>query len=90
MVVVVPLPTQVTVLDSHIEVQTGWLEPLMARIAGDSSRVVMPVIDGARMLHVVRRGERKSFLLPTPTAFSCSQFCVSVSQPRGRAWDLQT
>jgi polypeptide N-acetylgalactosaminyltransferase len=36
----------VTVLDSHIEAQDGWLEPLMARIAGDRTRVVMPVIDG--------------------------------------------
>ena len=36
----------VTVLDSHIEVQNGWLEPLMNRIAGDRRRVVMPVIDG--------------------------------------------
>jgi polypeptide N-acetylgalactosaminyltransferase len=35
----------VTVLDSHVEVQPGWLEPLMARLAGHPERVVMPLID---------------------------------------------
>lgn len=36
----------VTILDSHIEVQRGWLEPLMSRIAVDRQNVVMPIIDG--------------------------------------------
>lgn len=35
-----------TVLDSHIEVQPGWLEPLMQRIAHDPSHVLMPMVDG--------------------------------------------
>lgn len=35
-----------TVLDSHIEVEEGWCEPLMARIRGDRYRVLMPQIDG--------------------------------------------
>ena len=35
-----------TVLDSHIEVEEGWCEPLMARIKGDRYRVLMPQIDG--------------------------------------------
>lgn len=32
-------------LDAHCEVTVGWLEPLLARIAEDKSRVVCPVID---------------------------------------------
>lgn len=35
-----------TVLDSHIEVEEGWCEPLMQRIKGDRRRVLMPQIDG--------------------------------------------
>lgn len=34
------------VLDSHIEVQPGWLEPLVSRIHADRTVVVMPQIDG--------------------------------------------
>ncbi|KAL8437379.1 hypothetical protein ACSSS7_000974 [Eimeria intestinalis] len=34
------------VLDSHIEVQNQWLEPLVSRIKGDRSRIVMPQVDG--------------------------------------------
>eukprot|EP00051_Salpingoeca_urceolata_P002878 m.53458 g.53458 ORF g.53458 m.53458 type:complete len:792 (+) comp12384_c0_seq2:101-2476(+) len=34
-----------TVLDSHIEVQPGWLEPLMFRISQGREHVVMPIID---------------------------------------------
>ncbi|KAL8434044.1 hypothetical protein Efla_001516 [Eimeria flavescens] len=34
------------VLDSHIEVQNEWLEPLVSRISGDRSRIVMPQVDG--------------------------------------------
>lgn len=33
------------VLDSHIEATPGWLEPLLARIAEDRRRVVVPKID---------------------------------------------
>ncbi|XP_059095179.1 polypeptide N-acetylgalactosaminyltransferase 1-like isoform X1 [Tigriopus californicus] len=32
-------------LDAHVEVTTGWLTPLLAEIADDRTRVVMPVID---------------------------------------------
>ncbi|CDJ28423.1 uncharacterized protein EMH_0040780 [Eimeria mitis] len=34
------------VLDSHIEVQDQWLEPLVARIQEDHRRIVMPQVDG--------------------------------------------
>lgn len=33
-----------TILDSHCEVQEGWLEPLMSRIGEDRTVVAMPVI----------------------------------------------
>mmetsp|Transcript_9886 Transcript_9886/g.22477 ORF Transcript_9886/g.22477 Transcript_9886/m.22477 type:complete len:645 (-) Transcript_9886:13-1947(-) len=32
-------------LDSHIEASPGWLEPLLARVAEDPTRVVVPSID---------------------------------------------
>ncbi|OXB71904.1 UNVERIFIED_CONTAM: hypothetical protein H355_004783 [Colinus virginianus] len=34
------------ILDSHIEVQPQWMEPLLLRIAADRHRIVMPQIDG--------------------------------------------
>ena len=34
-----------TFLDSHIEATDGWLEPLLAGIAADRTRVMLPVID---------------------------------------------
>lgn len=35
----------ITFLDAHCECTKGWLEPLMARIAEDRTRVVCPIID---------------------------------------------
>nr|CAB3248260.1 polypeptide N-acetylgalactosaminyltransferase 1 [Phallusia mammillata] len=35
----------ITFLDAHCECTTGWLEPLLAEIAKDSSTVVCPIID---------------------------------------------
>lgn len=32
-------------LDSHVEVNEGWMEPLLARVAEDSHHVVTPIID---------------------------------------------
>lgn len=34
-----------TFLDSHCESNRGWLEPLLARIAEDRTRVVSPILD---------------------------------------------
>lgn len=35
----------ITFLDAHCECTKGWLEPLMARIVEDRTRVVCPIID---------------------------------------------
>ncbi|KAI1309021.1 Polypeptide N-acetylgalactosaminyltransferase 1 [Halotydeus destructor] len=35
----------ITFLDAHVECTRGWLEPLLARIAEDRTRVVCPIID---------------------------------------------
>ncbi|KFM78535.1 Polypeptide N-acetylgalactosaminyltransferase 5, partial [Stegodyphus mimosarum] len=35
----------ITFLDAHCECTKGWLEPLLARIAEDRTRVVCPIID---------------------------------------------
>ena len=35
----------ITFLDAHCECTVGWLEPLMARIVEDRTRVVCPIID---------------------------------------------
>lgn len=34
-----------TFMESHLECNEGWLEPLLARIAEDRTRIVEPVID---------------------------------------------
>ena len=32
-------------LDSHIEVANGWIEPILAQISEDRTRVILPVVD---------------------------------------------
>lgn len=34
------------ILDSHVEVVAGWLEPLVTRIQQKPHSIVMPAIDG--------------------------------------------
>ena len=34
-----------TILDSHIEVERGWLEPIMQRIGEEPTHIIMPQID---------------------------------------------
>ena len=38
-------PEVLVFLDAHVEVSKGWLVPILSEIAGDRTRVVMPVID---------------------------------------------
>jgi polypeptide N-acetylgalactosaminyltransferase len=45
-----------TFLDSHIECNLGWAEPLMARIKQDKKHVVMPIIDSIDPDSFVYRG----------------------------------
>ena len=35
----------VTFIDSHAEVQPGWLEPMLAEVGRDSSRIAFPQLD---------------------------------------------
>eukprot|EP00919_Chromeraceae_sp_WS-2016_P002186 GHVR01005313.1.p1 GENE.GHVR01005313.1~~GHVR01005313.1.p1 ORF type:complete len:677 (+),score=148.77 GHVR01005313.1:29-2059(+) len=46
------------ILDSHIEVQPMWLEPILARLSGPEgrNRVVMPMIDGLDAKTLTHKG----------------------------------
>lgn len=51
-----------TFLDSHIEVNYGWLEPLLHRIANDRSSVVCPIIDHLNFRTLSYQLERFKFI----------------------------
>lgn len=46
-------------MDSHCEVNNGWLEPLLTHIAADQRRVAIPIID------VIRPDTFEYYLMPS-------------------------